>query len=575
MRLWNATTGTQLHSRTLPYHFSCIAFFPDGRIIIGGYDANVSVWEKSTESAVLTLSGHKSDVTCVDCNSDGSRAVTGSLDTTLRMWDVNKGTELWCEAELPWKRTLNDRAWSVAFSRDGRYFSTGHEDGAVGMWNTEPGANHWKNRLHDGKVTGIAFSPDGRFVASAATDETIRLWDAENGRELSCVALGSEPRVSGTQPLVFSPDRQWLMVIIVSGVLRLSTDNLYAETERSSRGSVRTECFAFSPDGARFAVVGKDGVVQLRNANTGTELCTLLRGSGNESSIATFPDGRRVVSMGRKSGGKIWETEARREWEDIIEGWEGLSEREYLEAMRVPSTYSAVLCVAFFSDGRRIATGGQDSSVRVWDIQTGKELKRLRIGFGDVRSIAVSPSGDRIASANSDKVHVWSVSTGKLLYLLEKDYGSSIHCIAFSHDGKSLATGGLRYVDLWDLHTKKIVWTDATTVHCAIAFSRDGRRVVARRNAPGSTEAWNVQTGAICEDQRDDELMIVKSYPEEDRYRVTVGNEDTTIQDSRTGESIAWVHGHFFHAASSNANSLTCAMSSGSEQFVMVRLEDG
>jgi hypothetical protein len=154
--------------------------------------------------------------------------------------------------------------------------------------------------------------------------------------------------------------------------------------------------------------------------------------------------------------------------------------RHALELMPRPLTtmlhQDSVSAVSFSPDGKTLASGSEDNTVRVWDRATGKELQRLSPD-SSVTAVSFSPDGKTLASGSEDKtVRVWDRATGKELQRLSHD--STVYAVSFSPDGKTLASGS------WDDHTVR-VWDRATGKELerlshdssvtAVSFSPDGK----------------------------------------------------------------------------------------------------
>src|SRR5262249_60501393 len=111
------------------------------------------------------------------------------------------------------------------------------------------------------------------------------------------------------------------------------------------------------------------------------------------------------------------------------------------EAGRLEGPTGAVQCVAFSRDGKRIATGSYDHTVRLWDAATGKELRRFEGHRAGVESVAFSPDGALLASGGSDDAaRAWEAATGKEVWRWEGGRQSMyVHAVVFSPDGRRRA----------------------------------------------------------------------------------------------------------------------------------------
>jgi WD40 repeat protein len=110
--------------------------------------------------------------------------------------------------------------------------------------------------------------------------------------------------------------------------------------------------------------------------------------------------------------------------------------------------------VAFSPDGRRLATGGEENTIKIWDVQTGRELQPLRGHSGDVYALVFSPDdeGRWIASGGEDSaVKVWDSRTGKVVRTF-RGHTALVSSLAFSPDGRRLYSGSRDHtVKVWDV----------------------------------------------------------------------------------------------------------------------------
>ena len=116
---------------------------------------------------------------CAEFSPDDRFVLTGSMDKTARLWDVQSGKEL---------RTFNGHTswiWSAAFSPDGQRVLTACVDGTAKLWDTATGHEVLTFRGHRAGVRGVAFSPDGQRVVTASEDRTARVWETATPAQLS------------------------------------------------------------------------------------------------------------------------------------------------------------------------------------------------------------------------------------------------------------------------------------------------------------------------------------------------------------------------------------------------------
>jgi WD40 repeat protein len=301
---------------------------------------------------VATLRGHQDWVSSVSFSPDGKFLASGSLDETIKVWEVGSWREV---ATL---RGHEKWVSSVSFSPDGKFLASGSKDNTVKVWEVGSWREVATLRGHGWSVWSVTFSPDGKFLASGNRDKTVRIVDWSNLITWVKVwEVGS-----------------WQAVAILIG-------------HDSDVWSV-----AFSPDG-KFLASGNDRRT-VKVCEVGSwGIVAILRGhEGDVWSVAFSPDGKFLASGSEDRTVKVWK----------VGSWQ--------EVTTLRGHGNGVNSVAFSPDGKFLASGSDDKTVKIWEVESWQEVTTLRGHRGDVTSVAFSPDGKFLASGSTDsRVVVWKV----------------------------------------------------------------------------------------------------------------------------------------------------------------------
>ena len=363
-----------------------------------------------------TLVGNTSTVTGVAYNREGTRLVSGSMDGSLRLWDITKRT-----VDVgPAKSTRRDSdlfggghpldCYSAVFSHDGSRMLSNCEDGTIIVERTDTWEEAYEplpgEVLDSKEVPCLAFSPDGSAILAAGDQErkivALQIWDATTG--------SLRVQFPDAYRVYYKGQRQ--DVIMWNGIL-----------------GCMPHCF------------------------------------GGYSSLMMFsPDSRYLVT------GSGWLGTTARLWSVVTGGmireFSGHDER--------------VFCIAFSLDAQRIATGSDDKSIIIWRVDTGASLATCKGHDSYVTSVAFSATGELVASGSGNGgVRVWHAETGESLRSFGTGLESPVWSVAFAPGGDVVISGDEGATRLWDVETGDCLHVfDQETWHRTVELAPDGTGIV-------------------------------------------------------------------------------------------------
>jgi WD40 repeat protein/serine/threonine protein kinase len=517
-------------------------FSPDGRFLaLARSDNRARVWSAVNGQLVGKPLAHEEPLTGVGFDPTGKLLVT-TAGTKIHFWNVETGAE---EGE---PITTEQGLSGAEVNADGRHLMTwSRSPGSVVVWDFKS-----RKRVHslvgvDFEVYHASFSPDGRLIVASGSSNpdtllqpmVAQFWETATGRPVG-VRMNWRPNMTSGEPFnrpCFRPDGR----LLVTGGTPL---RMWQVPSGKPLGAVASMLEAqrpvFLPDGKilvaffnNSASINKQ-LIDLAPALEPVALGARF-GDGYRDSLAFAPDGRTMVRSyfdpekqrlfcrlyelpAGTAVGEFIETDGY----DVDKGWWlvpsfnsdgrsvatviGTNICQILDTAtgreRIPRwvTGSRIRALAFSPDGNLLASGDSDGAVRLWNTATGKSVGPSMVNQQPINRIRFSPDGRKLLVVGGDaqringEARLWDVATGQPLGPGLAISGS-VRAAAFSPDGKSFATGSFQLV-LWDTATCRQIWTaPSKSLTEQLAFTPDGRRVLATHFEENAARLYDTRTG--------------------------------------------------------------------------------
>jgi WD40 repeat protein len=608
--LWDTSTGQQIKVfQDFPAGIHALAFSSDGRFMIsGGSDYTVKLWEVDPGKKLKQFNGHTGTIRALSFSPDDKFILSGAIGGEVKLWDIETGREIkqyngfsknisvvaftsdgkrviaGCETGLKsWEissaeesnifKKLSHKIPHGGISSNGRFILAESGCGEVTILDTfnEQAKHTIKFSAECNKIKAAAVDPGGANILLYSGNRLYYL-DTKTNIEINSIKKYS----SQINFSIFSPDGNYILVGSSDNTLKLWDLEKGTQIRELSGHKDKVICGAFSSEG-NLAVSGStDKTVKLWDIHGGQQIKTLEGHSDDIFFVAFSPDGKQVFSASADNTFKVWDFKSGKNIKTLKQDYhfidsaavspDGKKALIGTSALSFPlrmvdiktgkvvkslnGHYDLVYSISITPDGNYVVTLSKDETAKLWNLNTGNEIKTTHPLAWFFSMTALSPDGSYILTTNKKDILLIETSTGKVIKKL-RGHSGFVSSVAFCLNGKYALSGSEdKTVRLWHLKSGKEVEClrndMGDVVSITVSLNGNGKNALFM-NYDQEVQLWDIEKKhrLKCFAEAIDDLKYVGFSPDE-RYLLWGKNDDIlTIWDIKGKRILRTFHGRF------------------------------
>jgi len=469
--------------RTIEGHEStvtAVSVFDNGaKAISGSWDKTLRIWDLRTGKQVgEPLEGHRGEVTAVSVFDNGAKAISASWDETLRIWDLRTRKQL----GEPLEGHTHPVAAVSVFDNGAKAIS-GSWDNTLRIWNLKTGKQVGKPlEGHTHSVPAVSVFDNGAKAISASDDKTLRIWDLRTGKQVGKPLEGHTDGVTAVS--VFDNGAKAISGSL-DGTLRiwdLRTGKQVGEPLEGHTSPV-TAVSVFD-NGAKAISASFDKTLRIWDLSTGREVGKPLEGhTYYVTAVSVYENGAKAISTS---------------WDNTLRIWDLRTGGQVGKPLEGHTCY--VMAVSVYENGAKAISASEDKTLRIWDLRTGKQVGKPLEGHTDgVTAVSVFDNGAKAITGSLDgTLRIWDLRTGKQLGKPLEGHTWHVTAVSvFENGAKAISVSRDKTLRIWDLRTGKQVGKPLEghthSVTAASVFD-NGAKAISGSN-DNTLRIWDLRTG--------------------------------------------------------------------------------
>ncbi len=446
--------------------------------------------------------GHTDAVMSMAMSPDGSLLVTGSHDSTARVWDWKSGKNV---ATHP----VDGFILGVGFLPDGARMCCATQQGSVTCWDARTGAQVWQQNNLMKMVFSMCTARNRPIAAIVSEIDGLAVLDLQSGEPTAHIG----DKRNQMRSAAFDSTGHLIAAGGNDKTVRLFDVDTGAELRQLTGHPAPIEGIAFDAQDARVASGDAGGLVLVHDVESGRELARLTGTGGNVRSVEFSRDGKRLLVTGQL-GVEMWDLDAN-------------------EALESRAQFRQHAFAATFAPGdQQIVSGSLAGAIRVWEIESDSAVRTLPNKFERQGYFAIHPDGRHAARDEGEgKVEVVDLDTGTVVRTVETGFRQITQVLYEQPGGNHLALlSGPTKISIWDGSGEHHLCSIETETQIGtLRFSPDGKRV-AVTTAAGVVRLYEADTGAKISELHETESVMERPAFSPDGKRLATTHRGKLVE---------------------------------------------